>query len=175
MSAQPPFDSGSGGPPPGAVPPHSIEAEQAVLGAILQSDRTHYAYIIEEGLREEDFYRERHRTIYESVLALFTASEPIDVLTLMEPLRPRAKLDEAGGQAEIDALTAAAPSVGALRHYGHIVKDPARLRNLLTAPDDAQARGQGHDALPGELVERAEKTILEVAHDDRAKDFRKVG
>ena len=44
MSAQPPFDSGSGGPPPGAVPPHSIEAEQAVLGAILQSDRTHYAY-----------------------------------------------------------------------------------------------------------------------------------
>ena len=50
--------------PPGAAPPHSIEAEQAVLGAMLQSDRTHYAYIIEEGLRPADFYREHHRTIY---------------------------------------------------------------------------------------------------------------
>jgi len=163
------------GPPPGAVPPHSIEAEQAVLGAILQSDRTHYAYIIEEGLREEDFYRERHRTIYASILALFTASEPIDVLTVSEHLRARGRLDEAGGQAEIDALTAAAPSVGALRHYGHIVKERALLRRLLSATYEIQAAVHGHDGEPRELIERAERTVLEVAHDDRQKDFRKVG
>src|SRR3954463_11145641 len=67
--------NGHAGPSPtGVAPPHSIEAEQAVLGAILQSDRTHYAYIIEEHLRTEDFYRERHRTIYESVLALYGSS-----------------------------------------------------------------------------------------------------
>jgi replicative DNA helicase len=175
MSAQPSFDSGSGGPPPGAVPPHSIEAEQAVLGAILQSDRTHYAYIIEQGLREEDFYRERHRTIYESVLALFTASEPIDVLTVTEHLRSRGKLEEAGGQAEIDALTAAAPSVGALRHYGQIVKERALLRRLLGATYEIQAAVHGHEGEPRDLIERAERTVLEVAHDDRQKDFRKVG
>jgi replicative DNA helicase len=163
------------GPPPGAVPPHSIEAEQAVLGAILQSDRTHYAYIIEEGLREEDFYRERHRTIFASVLALFSASEPIDVLTVTEHLRSRGKLEEAGGQAEIDALTAAAPSVGALRHYGHIVKERALLRRLLAATYEIQASVHGHDGEPRELIERAERTVLEVAHDDRQKDFRKVG
>jgi replicative DNA helicase len=175
MSAQPPFDSGSGGPPPGAVPPHSIEAEQAVLGAILQSDRTHYAYIIEEGLREEDFYRERHRTIYESVLALFAASEPIDVLTVTEHLRSRGKLEGAGGQAEIDGLTAAAPSVGALRHYGQIVKERALLRRLLGATYEIQAAVHGHEGEPRDLIERAERTVLEVAHDDRQKDFRKVG
>src|ERR671921_1008829 len=165
----------SAAPPAGAAPPHSLEAEQAVLGAILQSDRTHYAYIIEQGLRQEDFYRERHRTIFESVLALFSASEPIDVLTVTEHLRSRGKLEEAGGQAEIDALTAAAPSVGALREYGKIVKERALLRNLLAATYEIQASVHGHEAQPRELVERAEKTILEVAHDDRQKDFRKVG
>jgi hypothetical protein len=139
MSTSAPPNGNGSGPPAGAVPPHSIEAEQAVLGAILQSDRTHYAYIIEEGLRAEDFYRERHRTIFESVLALFTASEPIDVLTLTEHLRSRGKLDEAGGQGEIDGLTAAAPSVGALRHYGHIVKERALLRRLLAATYEIQA------------------------------------
>jgi len=165
----------AGAAPAGVAPPHSIEAEQAVLGAILQSDRTHYAYIVEEHLRTEDFYRERHRIIYESMLALFAGSEPIDVLTVTEHLRARGKLEDAGGQAEIDALTAAAPSVGALRQYGQIVKDRALLRNLLAATYDIQASVHGHEALPRELVERAEKTILEVAHDDRQKDFRKVG
>jgi replicative DNA helicase len=163
------------GPPPGAVPPHSIEAEQAVLGAILQSDRTHYAYIIEEGLREEDFYRERHRTIFAAIVALFSASEPIDVLTVTEHLRAHGKLEDAGGQAEIDALTAAAPSVGALRHYGHIVKERALLRRLLSATYEIQAAVHGHEGEPRDLIERAERTVLEVAHDDRQKDFRKVG
>jgi replicative DNA helicase len=175
MSTHPATNGHAGPASTGIAPPHSIEAEQAVLGTILQSDRTHYAYIIEAGLREADFYRERHRIIFESVLALFARSEPIDVLTVTEHLRSRGKLDDAGGQAEIDGLTAAAPSVGALREYGEIVKNHALLRNLLTATYDIQASVHGHEGLPRELVERAEKTILEVAHDDRQKDFRKVG
>src|SRR5919202_701947 len=175
MSTPPTTNGRSAAPGAGAAPPHSLEAEQAVLGAILQSDRTHYAYMIEEGLREEDFYRERHRTIFESMLALFTASEPIDVLTVTEHLRSRGKLEEAGGQAEIDALTAAAPGVGALRHYGQIVKERALLRRLLGATYEIQAAVHGHEGEPRELIERAERTVLEVAHDDRQKDFRKVG
>src|ERR671929_2414222 len=175
MSTPPTTNGRSAAPGAGAAPPHSLEAEQAVLGAILQSDRTHYAYIIEEGLRPEDFYRERHRTIFESMLALYAASEPIDVLTVTEHLRSRGKLDELGGPGEIDLLTAAAPSVGALRSYGQIVKDHALLRNLLGATYEIQAAVHGHDAPPREIVERAEKTILDVAHDDRQKDFRKVG
>src|SRR5829696_6994506 len=70
---------------------------------------------------------------------------------------------------------AAPAGVAALRQYGQIVKDRALLRNLLAATYDIQASVHGHEALPRELVERAEKTILEVAHDDRQKDFRKVG
>jgi replicative DNA helicase len=171
------ISNGAQGPPPhaGAAPPHSIEAEQSVLGAILLSERVHYALVIEEALRPEDFYRERHRVIYESMMALYDQSEPIDVLTVTEHLRSRGKLEEAGGPAQIDELTAAVPAVGNLRRYGKIVKEHSLLRRLLTATYDIQASVHGHDAEPREIVERAEKTMLEVAHDDRQKDFRAVG
>jgi replicative DNA helicase len=162
-------------PPAGAAPPHSIEAEQSVLGAMLLSDRTHYAFVIEEGLKPADFYRERHREVFESMLELFTSGEPIDVLTVTEHLRARGRLDAAGGQAEIDALTASVPAVGNLRQYAQIVRDRALLRRLLTASYEIQASVHGHEAPPREIVERAERAVLEVAHDDRQKDFRKVG
>jgi replicative DNA helicase len=162
-------------PAAGSAPPHSIEAEQSVLGAMLLSDRTHYAFVIEEGLKSEDFYRERHREVYNSMLALFTAGEPIDVLTVTEHLRSRGRLDAAGGQAEIDALTAAVPAVGNLRQYAQIVRERALLRRLLAASYEIQASVHGHEAPPREIVERAERAVLEVAHDDRTKDFRKVG
>jgi replicative DNA helicase len=166
---------GAQGPAAGVAPPHSIEAEQSVLGAMLLSDRTHYAFVIEEGLKVEDFYRERHREVYESMLALFTAGDSIDVLTVTEHLRSRGRLDAAGGQAEIDALTAAVPSVGNLRQYAQIVRDRALLRRLLAASYEIQASVHGHDAPPREIVEWAERAVLEVAHDDRQKDFRRVG
>ncbi|MGZ4271177.1 MAG: replicative DNA helicase [Solirubrobacteraceae bacterium] len=178
MSAQPSTNGHSQAdapPPAGMVPPHSLEAEQSVLGAMLLSERTHYAFVIEEGLRAEDFYRERHRLVYETMLTLFTGGEAIDVVTVSEHLRARGMLEQAGGQAEIDALTASVPAVGNLRQYAQIVRERALLRRLLTASYEIQASVHGHEAPPRDLVERAERVVLEVAHDDRQKDFRKVG
>ena len=80
-SARPPAQIATG-----VAPPHSLEAEQSVLGGILLSDRAMYGLVIEEGLKSEDFYRERHRLIYEAMLALYRDSEPIDVLTVSEHL-----------------------------------------------------------------------------------------
>src|SRR3954453_8146120 len=77
---QPPPDTALAAPPaaPGiGAPPHDLEAEMSVLGAILISDRTLYALVIEEGLKPEDFYRERHRLGYGAVLALFRAGGPV--------------------------------------------------------------------------------------------------
>jgi replicative DNA helicase len=96
----------------GIAPPHSLEAEQSVLGAVLLSDQVHYAYVIEEGLRPEDFYVPRHQLIYESILELYNESQPVDVLTVTENLKARGKLEAVGGGAEVDALTAAVPAVG---------------------------------------------------------------
>src|SRR6478609_4953322 len=80
-------DSPPSTPSIGAAPPHSLEAERSVLGAILLSDKTLYALVIDEGLRPEDFYRERHAVIYESILELYNENEPVDVLTVTEHLR----------------------------------------------------------------------------------------
>ncbi|WP_372790717.1 replicative DNA helicase [Paraconexibacter sp.] len=157
------------------APPHSIEAEQGVLGAILLSDKTHYEYLVQTALTPEDFYRERHRIVFETMYALYEENEPIDVLTVTEHLRSRGKLDAAGGPAEIDALAGAVPAVGNIRRYGSIVKEHALLRRLLTTTYEIQAAVHGNDGEARELVERAETQILEVAHDDRAKDFRPVG
>src|SRR5580658_5303399 len=102
---------GNGSPPArstpagGAItPPHNLEAEQSVLGAILLSDRSLYALVIEEGLRSEDFYRERHALVYEAMLALYNESEPVDVLTVTDRLRQLGKLDAVGGPATVDEL-----------------------------------------------------------------------
>jgi replicative DNA helicase len=159
----------------GLTPPHSIEAEQAVLGAVLLSDKTMYSYIVADNLQPEDFYRERHRLIFQSMLALWQDSEPIDDVTLSEHLKGRGRLDDAGGRAAIDELLAAPPAVGAIRQYAKIVKDNALLRAVLATTYEIQAAVHGHEHEPREIVEQAERQILEVAHDDRTKDFRVVG
>jgi replicative DNA helicase len=158
----------------GVAPPHSLEAEQSVLGGILLSDRAMYGLVIEEGLKAEDFYRERHRTIYEAMLALYRDSEPIDVLTVSEHLRSTGKLEEAGGKAAIDELTGGVPGLGGIRRYAQIVREHALMRRLLSTTYEIQASVLNHQAPPRELVEQAERAMLEVAHDDRQKDFRSI-
>lgn len=156
------------------VPPHNLDAEQSVLGAILISDRSLYALVIEEGLKAEDFYHERNGLIYEAMLALYNENEPVDVLTVTDRLRQGGKLKEAGGQAAVDELTAAVPAAGHARRYAQIVRENALLRRLLSASYEIQGSVLGHGTAPRELVEQAEKAILEVARDDRKQDFRRI-
>ena len=158
----------------GVAPPHSLEAEQSVLGGILLSDRAMYGLVIEEGLKAEDFYRDRHRLIYESMLALYRESEPIDVLTVSEHLRSTGKLEAAGGKAAIDELTGGVPGLGGIRRYAQIVREHALMRRLLSTTYEIQASVLNHAAAPRDLVEQAERAMLEVAHDDRQKDFRTI-
>ncbi len=158
----------------GVAPPHSLEAEQSVLGGILLSDRAMYGLVIEEGLKPEDFYRDRHRAIYEAMLALYRESEPIDVLTVSEHLRTMGKLEEAGGKAAIDELTGGVPGLGGIRRYAQIVREHALMRRLLSTTYEIQASVLNHAAAPRDLVEFAERAMLEVAHDDRQKDFRSI-
>ena len=99
MSATSTANGGVSGPVGVVTPPHNLEAEQSVLGAILLSDRSLYALVIEEGLRPEDFYRGHHGAIYEAMLALYQENEPVDVLTVTDRLRQMGKLGDIGGQA----------------------------------------------------------------------------
>jgi replicative DNA helicase len=161
--------------PDGPVtPPQNLEAEQSVLGAVLLSDTALPALIIDERLRPEDFYREAHGIVFAAMLDLHSRGEPVDALTLVEHLKQAGQLDPAGGRATIDLLAASVPAVGHLRQYARIVRENAMLRRLLRASYEIQARVHSHDAPPRELVDIAERTILEVAHEDSRKDFRAI-
>ena len=166
--------NGAGSAPGVIAPPHNLQAEQSVLGAILLSDRALYALVIEEGLRPEDFYREHHGTIYSAMLALYNESEPVDELTVIDRLRTMGKLEDVGGRAAVDELAGTVPAAGHARRYAQIVREQALLRHLLKASYEVQEKVLGHDASPRELVEQAEKAMLEVGRDDRQKDFRAI-
>lgn len=157
------------------APPHNLEAEQSVLGAILLAEGTLYGLIINEGLKPEHFYREGHATVYQAMLDLYGESREIDVLTVTEHLRSIGRLDEVGGPTAVDALAGAVPAAGNVREYARIVHNNALLRRLLKTTQEIQANVYGHAAPAREVVEWAERDILDVAHDDRQKDFRSIG
>jgi replicative DNA helicase len=159
--------------PDGPVaPPQNLEAEQSVLGAVLLSDTALPALIIDERLHPEDFYRDAHGIVFAAMLDLHNGGEPVDALTLVEHLKQAGQLEAAGGRAAIDLLAASVPAVGHVRQYARIVRENAMLRRLLRAAYEIQARVHSHDAPPRELVDIAERSILEVAHEDSRKDFR---
>jgi replicative DNA helicase len=157
-----------------AAPPQNLEAEQSVLGAVLLSDTALPALIIDERLQPDDFYREAHGTIFKAMLDLHTVGEPVDALTLVEHLKQAGLLEQVGGRATIDLLAGSVPAVGNVRQYARIVRENAMLRRLLRASYEIQARVHSHEAPPRELVDLAERSILEVAHEDRRKDFRAI-
>ena len=157
-----------------AVPPHNLEAEKSVLGAVLLDERHLHALLVEEHLRPENFYREQHGLVFEAMLELYNGDHKIDQLTVAEALRAHGKLAEVGGPETIDELAAWVPAAGHAREYGRIVRDNAQMRALLSASYEIQASVLAREAPARDLVERAKRSMLEVAHDDRQKKIRSI-
>lgn len=115
------------------VPPHSIEAEQSVLGSLL-SDSAALGKI-SDLLTEADFYRHEHRLIYSAVCALVAAGHPVDVVTVFEHLDGMQLARDAGGISNINALAQSVPSAANIRRYAEIVAEKAMRRALIAACD----------------------------------------
>jgi replicative DNA helicase len=157
-----------------AVPPHNLEAERSVLGAVLLDERHLYALLVEEHLRPQHFYREQYGAVFAAMLELHENDRKIDHLTVAEILRQRGRLDEIGGPEAIDELAGWVPAAGHAREYGQIVRELWQMRALLTTTYEIQASVASRDAPARDLVERAERSVLEVAHDDRQKKIRSI-
>jgi len=157
-----------------AVPPHNLEAEKSVLGAVLLDERHLYPLLIEEHVRPEHFYREQHGAVFAAMIELYNADRKIDHLTVAETLRDHGKLEQVGGVEAIDELAGWVPTAGHARDYGRIVRDHARLRALLSTSYDIQASVISRDAPARDLLERAERAVLEVAEDERQQTFRSI-
>src|SRR5690349_20887734 len=110
------------------APPQDLEAEQGVLGAILLSNAALTPLVADAGLEPGHFYRPAHGRIFEAMLALHAAGEPVDVLTLRDQLRRDGVLEQIGGPAVLELLAGAVPDVGNVRRYAAIVRDCALKR-----------------------------------------------
>lgn len=144
------------------TPPHSIEAEQSVLGGLLLDnvawDR------IGDVVTEEDFYRADHRTIFQHIAKLIEHNQPADALTVAESLERSGKLAEVGGQAYIGSLALNTPSAANIRRYAEIVRDRSIMRNLAavgTAIADSAYTPSGKDAHV--LIDEAEARVFQIA------------
>ncbi len=121
------------------LPPHNLEAEQAVLGAVLLVPSCLRRLILEQALRSDHFYRDRHRVIWSAMTAMSDAEQHVDVATLAAHLKAAGQLDDAGGRAGLDELTGAVPSLGGLRRYAEIIVENWRWRQRLNSTYAQQA------------------------------------
>jgi replicative DNA helicase len=157
------------------IPPQNLEAEESVLGAMMVSESTIEPVLLDVRLKPEDFYRDRHRTIYEAIIGLHENADPVDALTVSEALSQRAQLDAVGGRDVVASLAARVPAPGSAKHYAQIVKQNSLMRRLEGAAKRIQQSVTERDGEPRALVENAERLLFQVANEEQADDFREIG
>ena len=147
-----------------SVPPHSRDAEQAVLGGLMLDSNAWYD--VSDVLQLEDFYFPEHRQVFEAIVEQDKQSKPIDVLTLADALIARGKLDAAGGADYLGDLAENARGTANLRHYAEIVRDRAVLRSLISAGNKIIDTCYNTEGAPVEdILDQAERRIFGIAED----------
>jgi len=146
------------------VPPHSIEAEQSVLGGLLLDnsawDRAG------DLLTDSDFYRFEHRLIYSAIGGLVNQTKPADVITVFEQLQSLGKAEECGGLVYLNALAQSVPSAANLRRYAEIVRERAVLRKLVAASDEIATSAFNPQGRPvSQILDEAEGKIFKIGEE----------
>jgi replicative DNA helicase len=143
------------------LPPHNIEAEQAVLGSMMIDRETVYSVL--EILQPDDFYKEANQIIFKALLSLEQKREPIDMITVTEELRQLGSLERVGGVGYIAFVANAVPTAANARHYAEIVKEKSILRKLIRTATTIANRGYEDQEDAYELLDNAERMIMEIA------------
>ena len=146
------------------IPPHSIEAEQSVLGGLLLDNSAWDK--IADFVSPEDFYRYDHRLIFQHIARLISGSRPADVITVFESLSSANKADEIGGISYLNALAQNTPSAANIRRYAEIVRDRGILRKLISVSDEISGSAfnpQGKEVK--QMLDEAESKIFAIAEE----------
>ncbi|MFC4259433.1 replicative DNA helicase [Marinobacter lacisalsi] len=144
------------------IPPHSVEAEQAVLGGLMLDNRRFDE--VAEVITASDFYRQDHRLIYAAVERLASESEPLDVVTLAEYLERAGDIEDAGGLSYLAELAEKTPSAANIRAYAQIVAERSILRQLIEVSGgivDSAFNPQGRSS--SDLLDEAERNVFRIA------------
>jgi len=143
------------------VPPHNLEAELSVLGALMLEPET--ASTVFEILKPDDFYRDNHRHIFAAIQDLFEKGEPIDLVTVAENLNRSGRLEQIGGIATIAEIAQAVPSAANVEHYAQIVAEKSLMRQLIKASSAIAEKGYDPGEEARSLLEEAERMVLELS------------
>jgi len=152
--------------------PHSLDAEKAVLGAILIDNSTFDQAA--EALTPDDFYFEGHRKIFMGMLQLSRAFKPIDTLTVAHELQSTNELEGLGGLPYVSGLMDGVPRVANIEHYVRIIKEKSTVRRLIHSANEILIKGFSNEEDVHELLNRAERSIFEISQDNLKTGFRPI-
>ncbi len=151
------------------IPPHSLEAEISVLGALLLDKDAIIS--VAEFLQASCFYNEKHKEIYECILELYEERIPVDVLTVSERLKKRRSLKKIGGASYLAELVNRVPTAAHVEHYGKIVKDSSTKRSLMSAATRLMDLSFDESLAAAELLDKAETEIFSLTQQHMPQTF----
>ncbi|WP_120168928.1 replicative DNA helicase [Thermohalobacter berrensis] len=156
----------------GKVPPHSLEAEQSVLGSMLLDKDS--IITATEMLRSEDFYKEAHNEIFTAIIELHNRNEPVDLITLSEELKKRGTLEAIGGTTYLADLPEGISTTANIKNYCEIVKEKSILRKLIKASNEIISKGYEADQDINNIIELAEKKIFNITQNRTHEGFSSI-
>ena len=153
----------------GKVPPHDIEAEQAVIGSML-TDKDAVVSAIEV-LKEDDFYRDDNKAIYSAIINLYNRAEPIDIITVKAELEAMGKFEQVGGLEYLAELPEKVPTTANSMKYIKIVEEKSTLRNLIKTANEIIELGYDPTEDVDDIMEGAEKKIFNIMQNKNQKGY----
>ncbi|MDH4226700.1 MAG: replicative DNA helicase [Deltaproteobacteria bacterium] len=156
---------------PHRVPPHNLEAEQAVIGGILL-EKDSLARVLEILAHDGgDFYSDIHGLVFRAMVSLFEKNTPVDIVTLTDALKNTKALDSVGGVSYVAALADSTPTAANILYYARIVREKSLLRGLITAATEIVRRGYDAGEAVDDFVDEAEKIIFQAAQERTKKSY----
>ena len=153
----------------GKVPPHDLEAEQAIIGSMLTDKDAAISAI--EVLKEDDFYREDNRAIYTAIVNLYNRAEPIDIITVKAELESMGKFEQVGGLEYLAELPEKVPTTANASKYIKIVEEKSELRTLIKAANEIIESGYDPTEDVEDIMEGAEKKIFNIMQKKNQKGY----
>jgi len=153
----------------GRVPPHSLEAEMALLGSIML--RPDAVYDIGDSIKPSDFYLQKHGLIFETMQEMVVKNIPIDLLSLSSRLTEKKLIDQIGGNSYLTEIVDTVPSAANISHYGELVHKKALMRGLIEASEVIARLGFNEAEDIEELLDQAEKKIFEITTGSQTHKF----
>ena len=151
------------------IPPHDIDAEQAVLGSMLTDKEAVNAAI--ESLKEDAFYRDDNRIIFQAIVNLYSKSEPIDIITLKDELESMDKFEQVGGYEYLASLPDKVPTTANVQKYIKIVEEKSILRNLIKTANEIIELGYDPTEDVEDIMDGAEKKIFDIMQSKNQKGY----